>query len=50
MTHIAFAGVGVDFGATNLFSDLSFTVAPGERWGTGAFLLAGSEILRLTSR
>src|SRR2546426_387029 len=33
MTHIAFAGVGVDFGATNLFSDLSFTVAPGERWG-----------------
>src|SRR6266571_8246850 len=33
MTQIAFAGVGVDFGATNLFSDVSFTVAPGERWG-----------------
>src|SRR5256886_1296778 len=33
MTQIAFAGVGVDFGATRLFSDVSFTVAPGERWG-----------------
>src|SRR5712664_1468477 len=33
MTQIAFAGVGVDFGATELFSDVSFTVAPGERWG-----------------
>jgi len=33
MTQIAFAGVGVDFGATTLFSDVSFTVAPGERWG-----------------
>jgi len=33
MTQIAFAGVGVDFGATNLFSDVTFTVAPGERWG-----------------
>ena len=33
MTQIAFAGVGVDFGATKLFSDVSFTVAPGERWG-----------------
>src|SRR6266550_371086 len=33
MTQLAFAGVGVDFGATNLFSDVSFTVAPGERWG-----------------
>src|SRR6266436_899711 len=33
MTRIAFAGVGVDFGATKLFSDVSFTVAPGERWG-----------------
>src|SRR2546430_17054464 len=33
MTQIAFAGVGVNFGATNLFSDVSFTVAPGERWG-----------------
>src|SRR5881275_1235114 len=33
MTQIAFAGVGVDFGATKLFSDFSFTVAGGERWG-----------------
>src|SRR5437773_8001786 len=33
MTQIAFAGVGVDFGATRLFSDVSFTVARGERWG-----------------
>jgi ATP-binding cassette subfamily F protein 3 len=33
MTQIAFAGVGVDFGATELFSDVSFTVEPGQRWG-----------------
>src|SRR5256712_6526536 len=33
MTQIAFAGVGVDFGAARLFSDVSFTVGPGERWG-----------------
>ena len=33
MTQIAFSGVGVDFGATTLFSDVSFTVSPGERWG-----------------
>src|SRR5947208_465719 len=33
MTQIAFAGVGVDFGATNLFSAVSFTVAPGDRGG-----------------
>ena len=33
MTQIAFAGVGVDFGANTLFSDVSFTVDPGERWG-----------------
>jgi ATP-binding cassette subfamily F protein 3 len=33
VTQIGFAGVGVDFGATKLFSDVSFTVAPGERWG-----------------
>ena len=33
MTQIAFAGVGVDFGATKLFSDVSFTIAPGDRWG-----------------
>jgi ATP-binding cassette subfamily F protein 3 len=33
MTQIAFAGVGVDFGATRLFSDVTFTVEPGQRWG-----------------
>src|SRR5881394_80995 len=33
MTQIAFAGVGVHFGATKLFADVTFTVAPGERWG-----------------
>jgi len=33
MTQIAFAGVGVDFGATKLFSDVTFTVARGDRWG-----------------
>src|SRR5438093_1622045 len=33
MTQIAFAGVGVDFGDTTLFSNVSFTVAPVERWG-----------------
>ncbi len=33
MTQIAFAGVGVDFGDTTLFSNVSFTVASGERWG-----------------
>src|SRR5689334_6263217 len=33
MTQLGFAGVGVDFGATKLFSDVTFTVAPGERWG-----------------
>ena len=32
MTQIAFAGVGVDFGAFKLLSDVSFIVAPGERW------------------
>jgi len=33
MTQIGFGGVGVDFGATTLFSDVTFTVSPGERWG-----------------
>src|SRR3989442_14799811 len=33
MTQIVCAGVGVDFGDTTLFSNVSFTVAPGERWG-----------------
>jgi ATP-binding cassette subfamily F protein 3 len=33
VTQISFSGVGVDFGATRLFADVTFTVAPGERWG-----------------
>src|SRR2546422_11151603 len=33
MTQIAFAGVAFDFGDPTLFSSVSFTVAPGERWG-----------------
>src|SRR5436853_271889 len=33
MTQLAFAGVGVDFGATKLFSDVTFTIEPGQRWG-----------------
>ena len=33
MTQIGFSGVGVDFGATTLFSNVTFTVEPGQRWG-----------------
>lgn len=33
MTLISFGGVGIDFGATTVFSNATFTVAPGERWG-----------------
>ena len=33
MTQIAVSGAAVEFGATTLFSDLTFTVAAGERWG-----------------
>jgi len=33
MTQLAFSGVGVDFGALQLFSDVTFTVAARERWG-----------------
>src|SRR3954470_16625981 len=33
MTQLSFSAVGVDFGATKLFSDITFTVAAGERWG-----------------
>ncbi|HUR92353.1 MAG TPA: ABC-F family ATP-binding cassette domain-containing protein [Gemmatimonadaceae bacterium] len=33
MTQISFNGVGVSFGASTIFSDVSFTVAAGERWG-----------------
>jgi ATP-binding cassette, subfamily F, member 3 len=33
MTLLSFSDVGVDFGATTLFSGATFTVAAGERWG-----------------
>ncbi len=33
MTQISMGGVGVDFGATTLFSEVTFTVAARERWG-----------------
>src|ERR671915_1419782 len=33
MTQLSFSNVGVDFGATHLFSRVTFTVAQGERWG-----------------
>jgi ATP-binding cassette subfamily F protein 3 len=33
MTLISFSNVGVDFGATTLFSGITFTVAARERWG-----------------
>ena len=33
MTQISFSNVGVDFGATMLFSGITFTVAQRERWG-----------------
>jgi ATP-binding cassette subfamily F protein 3 len=33
VTQLAFSGVGVDFGAVRLFSDITFTVASRERWG-----------------
>jgi ATP-binding cassette subfamily F protein 3 len=33
MTLLAVTNVGVDFGATTLLKDVSFTVAEGDRWG-----------------
>ena len=33
MTQLSISGVSVEFGATTLFSDITFTVASGERWG-----------------
>ena len=33
MTQLALGGVGVDFGATTLFKDITFTVVGGQRWG-----------------
>jgi ATP-binding cassette subfamily F protein 3 len=33
MSQIAFSGVSVEFGATTLFQDITFTIGIGERWG-----------------
>ena len=33
MTQLALSGVGVEFGSTRLLSDVTLTVARGERWG-----------------
>jgi ATP-binding cassette subfamily F protein 3 len=33
VTQLTFRGVGVDFGASTLFSDVTFTVGPRQRWG-----------------
>ncbi len=33
MSLIALSGVGVEFGATTLFKDITFTIARGDRWG-----------------
>jgi ATP-binding cassette, subfamily F, member 3 len=33
VTQVALGGVGVEFGATTLFSDVTFTISAGERWG-----------------
>ena len=33
MTQLSLSGVAVDFGATRLFEDVTFTVASGDKWG-----------------
>ena len=33
MTQLAASAIAVEFGATSLFTDITFTVAGGERWG-----------------
>jgi ATP-binding cassette subfamily F protein 3 len=33
VTQLAVSGAGVDFGATTLFNEITFTVASGDRWG-----------------
>ena len=33
MTQISTSSLGVRFGATTLFTDVTFTIAKGERWG-----------------
>jgi len=33
MTQVSLGGVGVEFGATTLFTDITVTISAGERWG-----------------
>ena len=33
MTQLSLSNVAVEFGATKLFSDITFTIAARERWG-----------------
>jgi ATP-binding cassette subfamily F protein 3 len=33
LTQISVSGVSVQFGATTLFKDITFTAAKGDRWG-----------------
>jgi ATP-binding cassette subfamily F protein 3 len=33
MTQVAVSGAGVEFGATTLFAEVTFTISAGERWG-----------------
>jgi len=33
VTQLAVSGIAVEFGATTLFKDITFTIAAGERWG-----------------
>jgi len=33
MSLVAISGVGVEFGATRIFSDITFTIGRGDRWG-----------------
>ncbi|MCC6317295.1 MAG: ABC-F family ATP-binding cassette domain-containing protein [Gemmatimonadaceae bacterium] len=48
MTLLSLAGVGVSFGATELFKNVTFTVGEGERWGVIGRNGAGkSSIFRL---
>jgi len=57
MTQLAFAGVSVEFGATRLLENVTFTVTRGDRWGiigrngagkTTLFRLATGELLPTT--
>ena len=51
MTQFSFAAVGVEFGALALLSDVTFTVARGERWGVvGRNGIGKTTLFRLITR